>query len=175
MYFRFFRLFFFLGIGLALVACNASTPTPTPASTESQNPYPVATNDISAYPALATTVPYPVEPTLDPNAIPFVINVPVIEGAIEVTGSGPAGVPILLEDVTFMGVLLAETTIESDGTFKFQVTALEKNHRIGIALGDLTGTRWTPEDFSSRGYHGPKAMQVPNVSFFYDTTLVQGP
>jgi hypothetical protein len=97
----------------------------------------------------------------------------VREGDTVVRGSGPAGVPVLLVDVTFMGQNLAQTVIGSDGTFELTIQALESNHRIGLMLGELAGTPWTDASFRDPGYNGKEAMQVPQVGFLYDTVLVQ--
>jgi len=151
------------------VACTGSPTSPVPAL----SPYPAGT--LAASPA---TESYPVTTpgnTLSAKGkVPFHLNKPVLEGATQVVGTGPVGVPISLQDVTFMGTLLSETVIGADGKFVFQVAALEKNHRIGIALGDLTGTSWKPEDFYDPAYQGEGVMLVPQVDLFYDTVMVQG-
>jgi hypothetical protein len=43
---------------------------------------------------------------------------------------------------------------------------------IGLALGELVGTQWKPEDFSGTEYRGKGATQIPQVGFFYDTVAV---
>jgi hypothetical protein len=134
----------------------AQTPYPGDASLMAQTPYPAD-----------ATIPAP-----SGKAIPIRLNRPVVEGATEVSGTGPVGLPILLEDVTFMGAKLAATVISPDGTFVFKVSPLEKDHRIGVAVGDLTGTPWKPEDFDNSLYWGPGSMMVPQVNFYYDTILV---
>ena len=88
------------------------------------------------------------------------------------TGRGPAGVPIGLLNITFMGTMLGQTTIGEDGTFAFTVEPLEAGHRIGIVLGILDGTQWTPEYFQNSAFYGDEARSVPLVGFFYDTALV---
>jgi len=91
-----------------------------------------------------------------------------------VTGSGPTGVPIVLLDITFGGRLLASGVIDRNGRFELEVgEPLEARHRIGIALGDLTGTGWQPEDFSDEKFYGDEALNVPLVGFFFDTCMIQ--
>jgi len=164
----------FLVVSSLLVGCNSNSFEPTSTvSSSSKVPYPINTPA-----ALPSGGAYPVNtPEAIPSAkgkiTPFHLDKLLFEGTTQVTGTGPAGVPISLQDVTFMGTVLAQTVIGSDDTFMFQVTALEKNHRIGIALGDLTGTRWKPEDFNNAAYQGEEPMLVPQVGFFYDTALVQ--
>ena len=137
-------------------AGGAAKPTSLPASTE------------SAYPVDAA----PVSP-LPEGVKPLTIVKPVVAGATQVTGTGPAGVPIVLQDVTFMGANLSVTVVREDGTFVFELPPLERGHRIGVALGVLEGTRWKAEDFESPAYRGTEPMQVPSVGFYYDTAMVR--
>jgi hypothetical protein len=108
-----------------------------------------------------------------PAVAPFELGRPVREGDTVVRGSGPAGVPVLLVDVTFMGQSLAQTVIGADGTFEVSLNPLEKNHRIGIMVGDLAGTAWSDASFQDPGYNGTQAMQVPQVGFLFDTVFVE--
>jgi hypothetical protein len=104
--------------------------------------------------------------------VPFRLNKPIIEGTNRVSGTGPVGVPIVIADVTFMGEGLGAGIVGPDGTFVVQVPVLEKNHFIGLSLGDLTKTQWKPKDFYAMEYRGDGAMQVPQVGFFHDTAMV---
>ena len=106
------------------------------------------------------------------DVVQFKIERPVLPGATEVRGTGPAGVPIYIADVTFMGDLLGTGTISSDGKFVVKVQPLADGHRIGMALGILDGTRWKPADFYQPAYYGPDFMQAPQVGFFHDTVMV---
>ena len=119
----------------------------------------------------------PQPPTLTPPGGPavsaFAITRPVREGDTVVRGSGPAGVPVLLVDVTFMGQNLAQTVIGPDGTFEVTLNPLETNHRIGLMLGELAGTAWSDASFQDPGYNGTQAMQVPQVGFLFDTAFVE--
>jgi hypothetical protein len=130
---------------------------------------------IEADPAPLAGDPQP--PTLTPRSgapvTAFAIRRPVREGDTVVRGSGPAGVPVLLVDVTFMGQNLAQTVIGPEGTFELTLQPLEKNHRIGLMLGDLTGTAWSEAAFQDPAYNGTEAMQVPQVGFLFDTVLVE--
>jgi len=164
---------------LCLAACaspgsTAAPPAAPPTVVPSLAPYPFGN---SPAPTLSEQMVYPVGTPTEPSAsgiVPFHLARPVVEGATLVTGTGPAGVPILLQDVTFMGAQMSSTVIGQDGKFAFQVAPLSKNHRIGICLADLSGTSWKPEDFSSQAYSGEEPMQVPQAGYYYDTTLVQG-
>ncbi len=55
--------------------------------------------------------------------MPFKLERPILTGATEVRGTGPAGVPVFLADVTFMGESLGTGTIGSDGKFAVAVQA----------------------------------------------------
>lgn len=107
------------------------------------------------------------------DIVPFSLDKPIFEGASVVSGSGPAGVPIVIADVTFMGEKLGAGVIDADGTFTIEVPVLERNHMIGIQLGNLTGTRWQPEDFHAEEFKGEDPVSVAQVGFFYDTAMVK--
>ncbi len=157
-------------VAVTLAACSSVPPSATPTVTvqASRNPSPQAT-DSAAYPAPSAA------PTLRGDEVPFRLAKPIKAGATYVSGTGPAGVPIILADVTFMGAVMGQTTVGADGKFQFPVQALEANHRLGITLGDVTGTKFTLEQFYSDGYRGDGSMQVPNVGFYFDTALVEAP
>jgi len=109
----------------------------------------------------------------DENAIPFLLDKPILAGAKEISGSGVPGVPIAILDITLMGPVLGQTTIKEDGSFVVEVSPLEAGHRVGLFLANLEGTSWKPEDFQDKGYFGEEARMVPMVGFFYDTALVK--
>jgi hypothetical protein len=170
---RNFCLVAILSAAIVLSSCasgarSTQPPSPGPSMTGLPLPYPID-------PTSMAQLPYPVDSAISTpsrQAVPIRLNRPVVEGATEVTGTGPASLPILLQDVTFMGGKLADAVISPDGTFVFKVAPLEKNHRIGVAVGDLTGTSWRAEDFDNSLYWGPESMMVPQVNFYYDTSLV---
>lgn len=141
---------------LLLSACV--TPPPGPFPTDS--PLPAVSPLTSPLPAAAV------------SATPFQIERPLIAGATEVRGTGPAGVPVFIADVTFMGEPLGVGTIGPDGKFVVSVPALPDTHRIGLALGVLDGTQWKAEDFYRPEFFGKDSMQAPQVGFFHDTVLV---
>jgi hypothetical protein len=160
------------GLLLAGSGCSpTATSAPTPGVALTGFPYPG--------PTLADNTPniaYPVSTATRPGtvaAIPFRLEKPVYEGATQVFGRGPATVPIVLQDVTFAGVVLSATTIDSNGTFAFAVAPLEKNHRIGVTLGDLSGTPWQLDVFLNGAYDGDEPVFVPQVGQYFDTVLVE--
>lgn len=146
---------------IGLIFISACCGEKTPAVSESPLASPLST----------TQSPLPA-PSM--NVVPFQLDKPIAAGATRVTGSGPAGVPIALLDITFGGPLLAMGTIGQDGRFELELgEPLEARHRIGITLGNLTGTGWQLEDFSDKGFHGDEARTVPQIGFFFDTCMVR--
>lgn len=146
-------------IGLTFVSACCSEKTP------------VVSESPLASPLGTAQSPLPAPST---SAVPFQLDKPIAAGATRVTGSGPAGVPIMLSDITFGGPILAMGTIDQDGRFELELgEPLEARHRIGIALGNLTGTGWQLEDFSDRGFHGDEALSVPQIGFFFDTCMIR--
>jgi hypothetical protein len=166
---------------LLLAACQSAVPQPSTSPTpEGAAAYPPPRQPVVAgpYPAppVVENLPYPPPRTdeIDPNAVPFQLDKPLVEGATQISGSGPAGVPIAIFNVTLMREYIAETRIGADGRFSVQVPALTKGYRIGLALGALDGTEWTEESFQNKGYFGVEARTIPMVGFFYDTAQVKG-
>ena len=154
---------------------NTSYPAPQNASNSN---YPAPGAEIPGY-LNATNAPYPLPPTptLNPGTpvkvVPFQINKPVPDGATQVSGTGPADIPITLADITMYGDILGQTTIKSDGSFVFNLsTPIEKGHLIGVALSDLKGTKWVAANFNDPGFRGDAPKQVPLVAFFFDTVEV---
>ncbi len=165
-----YRSFLYL-FGFLLAACTS--PTPGSGGSATASAYPIGSTPATNSPSVAYPIASPTRPPGSGNVTPFRLDKPIVAGATQISGTGPAGVPIVLVDVTFMGPVLGQTTIGADGKFVFQVAALEKSHRIGVTLADLTGTKWKTEDFSDQGYQGDEAVLVPQVAFFYDTALVK--
>jgi len=159
------KLFLVLLVFPILVfGCASNLPTDEPNSeiiltTQTIEPYPIpgypSSNDYEegypAFPTFAPEVAYPIiTPTKDPkmNGPKFEINKPVIVGSIEVSGTGPANVPIILIDVTEMCEVIGETTIDKNGKFLFTLDEpLQENNSIGIQIGDLSGTKFSYADF----------------------------
>ena len=183
------RNLFVLGIILLLflTACATKAETPETQITaqpfpdgDSQNPYPdpeIVGTIPEAYPApieYLTINPYPSPEEIPSGIIPFTFDKPISDGDTIISGTGPAGVPIEIVNVTLMRQLLVQGIIEDDNTFSFELSEpLEKSHRLGIALAELAGTQWTEEEFANKFYNGSQAMNVPTVGFFFDTAMVK--
>lgn len=128
---------------------------------------------------LATNDPYPSQPTLPPvqneaypiptpaNGILLAITKPVNLDDEEIHGVGPAGLPIVIKNITLMGEQIGAGIIGADGTFSIPVT-LQSNIRIGLSA-DIEAFGLTAKDIQP----GDDAMTVPLVGYFYDTARVQ--
>ncbi len=147
---------------VGLAGCVTSSPTPRVS--------PLAS------PLKASPVSSPIN-TPDKSAgtdgVRFQIDQPVKAGSTTVTGRGPAGVPITIVSVTTMGNELGSGVIGADGRFSIPVAPLSSSVRIGISIGDLTGTKFEGKDFNADVYKGDGALMVPLVGYFLDTAMVQ--
>lgn len=104
----------------------------------------------------------------------FQMDKPLVAGMKTITGRGPAEMPVLVADVTGGGEILGRATTNRRGEFEIRLNApLEARHRVGLTLGDLTGTGKQYEDFYSEEYYGDEALLVPQVGFFFDTAMVR--
>jgi len=116
---------------------------------------------------------YPAYTEVDPDypqGPEFTINEPVKGGDIIVTGTGPAGVPIILVNVSEVGLELGETIIAEDGTYIFNLESpLETGHSIGIKLGDLTGTDFNENDF----IYSDSYFVRPLIGILFDLVSVE--
>jgi hypothetical protein len=171
---------------LTLTACSTQKPTnnaqgnttyPAPQNAANSS-YPAPSGEIPGY-LNPTNAPYPIPASPTPNpgtsvkVVPFQINKPVADGATEVSGTGPAYIPITLADITMYGDVLGQTTIKPDGTFVFTLSKpIGKGHLIGVALSELSKTKWVISNFSNPGFNGDSPKQVPLVGYFYDTVEV---
>lgn len=158
---------------------STSTPDGLPRDGGAETGYPPPMVDATlSYPAPAESG-YPAPQAALPSVntkmeiVPFRIQKPIDSGATEVRGTGPKGISIILSDVTMADSFLAKTTIQANGEFVFVVPALEAGHRIGIKLGDLSGTEWANEPFDNEGFFGDEAKLIPEMAFYYDTAMVR--
>jgi len=150
----------FLILVSALLACKT---TPSPSASPFDSPMSVQSPVATPQAALETT-----------EIQPFQLDKPIPVGATQVTGRGPANVPIVLMDITLGGPVLAFSAIDSSGRFEFKLSEpLQARHRIGVTLADLTGTEWKREDFRSDDFHGDEAFNIPQVGFFFDTCMIR--
>ncbi len=166
-----YRLLFVL-IGIWLITACSQTPRsyPDAAVNGTASPamgYPAPE---SAYPRPATSAAYPnPSPTLRQGP-KFTINTPIAASDTQVTGTGPAGVPIVLIDITKAGEVIATTTIREDGSFSFDVAGkLTSGNRVALVLGDTRGTSFDPGEFVS----GPGYQDFPMIGILFDSAIVE--
>lgn len=134
-------------------AAPVSSPIVEPQAT--QNPYPY---------------PYPVLVPEPPQGPLFTIDGPVTAAEGVVTGSGPAGVPIRIVNITRGAEEIAATTIGADGRFRTTIAGkASSGDRIGIMLGDTRGTQFKREDFLS----GPGYQDIPFIGIIFASILVE--
>ena len=130
--------------------------------------YPAPENAYPAPPAAVDSNGYPA-PTL-PQGPEFTFILPVKATDTEVTGKGPAGVPIKLVNVARSAETIGETTIDANGAFKISTPAkLIAGDRIALMLGNTAGTKFNPNDFVS----GPGYQDYPLVGILFASTVVE--
>lgn len=138
-------------------------PPPAPTAAVSDGPYPPPT---VAIPTPVTSYPEP-EPVNTPeNGVAFAFERPIGPGDTVIRGVGPAGLEVRVVNVTFMGDVMATTTVGDDGQFEVTVPALEPGVRIGLTA-DIEGT-----DLADRIVPGEGALGVPQVGYFFDTVVI---
>jgi len=158
------RWFLILALAALLIGCD-STPavpaTPAPAQSTGSTPQAGYPAPQAGYPAPRNTL------TQGPK---FTINTPVKASDTQVAGSGPAGVPIKLIDMTDNGDTLAEAAIGNDGTFSLDVSGkLVAGNRIGLVLGEIAGTGFDRNNFIS----GPGYMDAPFIGIVFVSIEVE--
>ena len=145
---------------LGVVACKKPAPTQSPLVSPLGSP-------ISA-----PEIPSPTSQVTGPG---FLIDQPVLPGAIEVTGQGPIGLTIFIVDMTMEGNSLGSGKIGSDGKFSISLDepAIE-NHVIGIQVA--ADREFSPQDIEQlRQRKGPGFKTYPQVGDAYDSAIVRNP
>jgi len=157
-----------------LTGCASEEPETAPSAPISQPQ--AEQEEIPGYPAPVqineTESGYPIsEVTFDlPEGPEFHIDRPVSSTDLTVTGNGPANVPIILVNVSEVGDMLAETVIDEQGTFVFQLDqALTAGHTIGIQLGDIEGTEFEENQF----VYSETYFDRPYVGILFDLAVVE--
>jgi hypothetical protein len=178
---RRFLILFLLGVLLA--ACDQSpsaAPTvtrPTSAASSATTAPAGQATATGAYPAPEGAYPAPTTAqTADGYPVPgnqgpeFTFNLPVRAADSQVSGKGPAGVPIKLVNVARSGEVVGETTIGGDGAFTISVPAkLTAGDRVALMLGNTAGTNVDPNDFLS----GPGYQDYPLIGILLTSTVVE--
>lgn len=136
-----------------------------PAESLAPQAYPIPEQPgVSAYPAPVTSI--------DPGQLgpEFAIDTPLVVGGTLVAGTGPAGLPIRVIDITTLGETLGTSVIGDDGTFRTQLgSPLKIGHSIGLQIGALEGTTWNYNDF----LRGPGYQDIPLVGTIFAQAIVR--
>jgi hypothetical protein len=158
---------YMIGIAIIILAgCASPTPfkSPTAApSTFSPIPAPkTISSPIAALPAAPAG-----------KVVRFQIDRPLKAGATTVTGRGLAGIPISIDNLTLGGNELGAGIVGNDNRFSIKVPPLADNVRIGVAIGDVSSTGHSLEEFDADAYKGDEPLMVPMIGFYLDTALAQ--
>jgi hypothetical protein len=167
-------IFVVLTSGLLAVAVSCGGPGPTPTETESPLPSPTVPSP------LVTPPPAQFESPLQAPGIPgpaFAIDRSLQAGATRVTGQGPAGIPIVVIDVTLTGQEIGQGFIDEEGRFDIEVSPpLVSGHRIGLMAG--TTYAMSPEEVQAYlqqlyPWKGEQARDLPFIGIVFDTALIE--
>lgn len=160
-------------VAFLLTACASSSSiqenTPTPEKTTAVPAYP------GAYPAatvavVTTPIAYPAPPYSNlPEGPQFTIDQPVRLSTGQVTGTGPAGVPIRIVNITRGAIDIATVTIGADGTFRAPLSETFVGDRIAIMLGDISGTGLDRNQF----LRGPGYEDWPLIGILFASATVE--
>ncbi|HAF62986.1 MAG TPA: hypothetical protein DCK95_11780 [Anaerolineaceae bacterium] len=155
------------------IGCSSQQPTRDIQGVEDQD-YPI--DEETGYPVCVPRIEgetgYPISDATPnyPQGPEFNIEKPLHDGDQVVTGTGPAGVPIRLVNVSEVGLQLGETVITDNGTFTFELDEpLKYGHTIGIQLGDIEGTDLNQNDF----LYSETYYERPLVGILFDIASVE--
>ncbi|WP_322486873.1 hypothetical protein [Chloroflexus sp.] len=179
-----YRSILFLIFGLMIIGCAAEqrTVTEPTASPTAANPiYPArpgypAPNQ--AYPVptappisdTASTGAYPAPDTSNlPEGPQFTINQPVRLSTGQITGTGPAGVPIRIVNITRGAIDIATVTIGADGTFSAPLRETFTGDRVAIMLGNVDGAGLDRNQF----LRGPGYEDWPLIGVLFASAIVE--
>jgi len=98
------------------------------------------------------------------------LNEPLLAGATQVSGWGPAGLQIIIVDVTMGAEQIGATRIEANGTFEAKVPPLPEAHRIGIMSGEALPTE-VKRNISE--LWGPGAIELPMIGKVYASAMTK--
>ena len=165
-----------IGLLLAVVGCDRNqieSPVPSPLSpigTSSQSSSEAAGGSESRSP-MAT--PSQVAPIPGPE---FALDRPLKPGASHISGQGPAGIPIVIVDVTLTGKKLGTGFIDDEGMFRIELSApLEAGHRIGImagTTGDMSDEEIGTYLSQLKEWRGEGARNLPFIGMLFDSAMV---
>jgi hypothetical protein len=106
-----------------------------------------------------------------PAVPPLRFDEPLMEGATEVTGTGPAGVPILIVDVS-LNTEIGRGEVGPEGRFRVEVNpSLVYPNLIGVMLDESRSSPYTKEEIPCV----ERCRDQPLVGLLFDRLPVQKP
>lgn len=174
------RFFFLALMCLALAGCMETVSTPPPqAAGPTSAPNAAAPAGQAAYPAPEGAYPapsaaaegaYPAPTIALPQGPKFTINTPLKTADGQVSGTGPADVPIRVVNITRGADPIADLTIGPDGTFKADVAGkINQGDRIALTLGNTSGTKFNSDNF----LRGPGYEDMPMVGIVFVSAVAE--
>jgi hypothetical protein len=159
--------FLILTVILATTGCGKKEPEPVPSEPPLEKS-PLSLSPLSA-PVSDSPLPLPTGEPTQPNGEKFHLDKPLRAGTKEVTGRGPADIPLQVIDITAGGEILGSGIIDDDGSFAIGLgVPVEANRVIGIRLS-------VPKDpdtwLGLWALRGENARAIPNVGDFFDTAV----
>ncbi len=151
-----------------MVGCEEETPVSPTTSPLSEPVSPVAQPEVaqSPLPTPGAALPGPA----------FAIDTPVPD-ARTLTGQGPAGIPILVVDVSMTGEELGQGYIDDEGNFEIALyKPLIEGHRVGLMAG--ADEPMSPDEASAYlqqlyPWKGEGAMDLPHVGLILASAVVR--
>ncbi len=167
------RWFSFILLATLLLSGCAETPSVpaatattdaavTTGATPTGESYPVP-----AYPEPTALGAYPPPTEVLPQGPQFTINTPLRVADGQISGTGQAGVPLRIVNITQDSTVIATTTIGDDGTYSVAISGVSANDLVGIMLGDTQGTTLNPNDF----LRGPGYQDLPLIGIVFDSEI----
>lgn len=169
------RSSYLLLIGFVLAACSTPAPTARPEINPYPGAYPPVTRTTRATPPQVTpNAAYPMlSPTATTTGIAIAMDRPLRAGHVEVRGQGPAGLPILIVDISLSGDVLGAGVIDSDGRFVIRLSSpLTQPNIIGVQVNPDVASRY---DANARFACQDRCRDFPNVGLVYDYEVVTAP
>jgi hypothetical protein len=122
---------------------------------------------VSPFVSPISVLPSPVAKVTSRAGVAFTMD-PVRGGDTRVTGTGPAGLPIRIIDLSQAGTQIGSGVIDKTGHFKISVAVpIIGGNRIGIQIGELAGTLFRYDDFQ----RGPGYRDIPMIGIVFTSTL----
>lgn len=162
-------------VGIILSACGPANTEQTTNTTPNSS-YPDANSTTatvpSSYPSAGqenqSSDSYPVPQVTFDESRRFTFTTPIKAGDTQVSGTGPANIPIKVVNVGYLGELLGSGQTDANGNFVIELSnPLNGQDTIAIQLNDAS----LESDFRSNP--GPGYTDFPMVGLLLATAIVQ--